>query len=174
MLRDILLAGFLVVAAIYDGYGNRIPNALTGTMAVSGMLYNCFFGVEIYHPLLGVIVPFLCTCPLFLMRVLGAGDIKLLCAAGIFLGESIIRIMSLSFVCCAIWGLIVLVFRREFFIRMYRAVCYFICLIVHRHIVSYPFGLASPHRLTVPYAVFVFLAFLLDRFARGEKLPCWT
>lgn len=172
MLRDILLAGFLVVAAIYDGYSNRIPNVLTGTMAVSGMLYNCFFCVDIYHPLLGVVAPFLCTCLLFFMRVLGAGDIKLLCAAGVFLGEAIIRVMCISFVCCAIWGLIVLVYRREFLIRMYRAVCYFICLLVHRKVVSYPFGLASPQRLTVPYAVFVLLAFLWDCFTRGEALLC--
>ena len=169
MLRDILLAGFLVVAAIYDVNSNRIPNTLTGMMAVSGMLYNCFFCVDIYHTLLGIAIPLLCTGLLFLMRVLGAGDIKLLCAAGILLGEYIIRIICISFVCSAIWGLIILLIRREFFVRMYRGICYLLCLICQRQIYPYSFGLVSPDRLTIHYAVFVFLAFLLDCFARGVK-----
>lgn len=162
MLRDSLLAGFLVVAAINDVYSNRIPNALTGTMMICGMLYNCFFCVEIYRPLLGIVIPLLCTALLFVMRVLGAGDIKLLCATGVFLGESIIRIMCVSFVYSAIWGLVLLLLRRQFLIRMYRAVIYFLCIIYKRQIYAYPYGLISRERLTVPYAVCVFLAFIFS------------
>lgn len=167
MLRDMLLAGFLVVAAIYDVNSNRIPNALTGTMAVFGMLYNCFFCVGIYHTLLGIVIPFLCTGLLFFMRVFGAGDVKLLCAAGVFLGEAVIRIIGISLVCSAIWGLMVLLLRRELLIRMYRGICYLFCLIGRRRLYPYPYGLMNPERLTIPYAVFVLLAFLLDCLSRG-------
>lgn len=165
MLRDGLLAGFLVVAAIYDVNTGRIPNTLIGTMAICGMLYNCFFCVAIHHPMLGILLPLLCTGLLFIMRVFGAGDVKLLCAAGIFLGEYIIKIICISFVCSAVWGLLLLLVRREFFTRIYRGIRYFLCLIIWRQLYPYPYGIKSRNRLTVPYAVFVLIAYLLD---------CWS
>lgn len=82
-----------VLAAIYDFRWRKIPNALNGGAAALVLL---FIGARtVLQPLplvltlglalLGALVP-LVLFPLFMLRALGAGDIKLLMVLGLLLG----------------------------------------------------------------------------------------
>ena len=88
-----VLAVLLVAAAVSDVRTHRIPNALVFGGALYGLAYHAFFppvpgeaGILVALGGLGVGLAGL--LPLYLLRVMGAGDVKLMAMAGAFLGAS--------------------------------------------------------------------------------------
>jgi prepilin peptidase CpaA len=88
--RTVTLFVLLVSAAVIDVRRHRIPNWLTGSGLVFGLVYSAFvpfwrdhgFLWSLYGALLGFGVLF----PLWLLRMMGAGDVKLMAMAGSLLG----------------------------------------------------------------------------------------
>lgn len=88
--RSIVLFGLLVTAAVIDARSNRIPNWLTLYGTVFGLLYSAFVPFYLHQGFLwslggwalglGLLFPF------YLMRVMGAGDVKLMAMSGALLG----------------------------------------------------------------------------------------
>ena len=93
---------FALLAAVYDLAAYRIPNVLVLTAAVTSFslrffapFFACIAGHAPPQALLsgfqswigGLIIPLL-LYPVFRLRLIGAGDIKLLCALGSFLGPA--------------------------------------------------------------------------------------
>ena len=81
---------FLVSAAIADVHSRTIPNALTGSMAVCGLVLslvgygNADFGPAIRAGAISLVIGVL----LQLARLVGGGDVKLFTALAIWLGPS--------------------------------------------------------------------------------------
>ena len=89
--RSGFLMALLVAAAWIDTRTNRIPNALVLIGIVFAIPYNGFFPT--YHSengwligLTGMCVGFIALLPLYLLRAMGAGDVKLMAMVGAFLG----------------------------------------------------------------------------------------
>jgi prepilin peptidase CpaA len=88
--RTAVLFCLLVLAAVIDVRRHRIPNWLTGSGLVFGLVYSAFvpfwrdhgFLWSLYGAALGFGVLF----PLWLMHMMGAGDVKLMAMAGSLLG----------------------------------------------------------------------------------------
>lgn len=88
--RTVALFGLLIVAAVIDVRRHRIPNWLT----LSGLLFG--LGYSIIEPfwrdhgflwaLGGAAIGFCVFFPLWLLRMMGAGDVKLMAMAGSLLG----------------------------------------------------------------------------------------
>jgi prepilin peptidase CpaA len=80
----------LIVAAIIDLRTRRIPNRLVLAGAAFGLIYTTLVPPvmhgTIVFPLAGLLTGFVLFLPLYLLRVMGAGDVKLLAMAGSFLG----------------------------------------------------------------------------------------
>jgi len=88
--RLLLLAALLLVAALIDVYRWRIPNALTFGGALSaffiGLIEPGSAGQALMTWAAGLALGFGVMLPLYLLRALGAGDVKLMAMAGAFLG----------------------------------------------------------------------------------------
>ena len=88
---DLSAVGLVLTVAFgaaFDVGTRRIPNYITvGGLAVALGLRLSTGGVEaLLGGLLGALLAFLLTFPLFMLRSMGGGDVKLLTAVGAFLG----------------------------------------------------------------------------------------
>jgi prepilin peptidase CpaA len=88
--RRVVLFTLLVVAAVSDVRRQRIPNWLTLSGLAFGLLYSAFVPFWGQHGFLwalgGAGIGFGVLFPMWLLRVTGAGDVKLMAMAGALLG----------------------------------------------------------------------------------------
>ena len=77
-------------AAFTDIKEGRIPNFIIVLGLVAGILYRVFVVADNQYCLLifGILLPVAVFFPLFLLRAMGAGDIKLMAVTGAFFGIS--------------------------------------------------------------------------------------
>jgi prepilin peptidase CpaA len=83
-----ILVLVVCLAAIYDLRYRRIPNWLVLTGLVLGLAVNTFLfeWAGLARALLGIGLAFLIYFPLYLLRGMGAGDVKLMAAVGAIVG----------------------------------------------------------------------------------------
>lgn len=120
-----LILMLLLGAMILDLSYHRIPNWYLLLVWPVGLVYRVtlegFSGF--YKGILLSFIPIIILYFLFQMKALGAGDIKLFAAIGVYLGyrEMFVWIMA-SFVCGALIGSVILV-RRRILIRQFIYFC---------------------------------------------------
>jgi prepilin peptidase CpaA len=85
---EIVLLAMLLVAAVYDVRFRRIPNWISVTGVAVGLALNTFlFGLPgIWLSLRGLGLGFGVYFLLYLIRAMGAGDVKLMAAVGAMVG----------------------------------------------------------------------------------------
>lgn len=85
----VVLCAVALAASVYDFRHNRIPNVLTLSALILGILLRVPGGWQaVGAGLLGAGICFALALPLFLVGGAGGGDLKLLTAFGAFLGPS--------------------------------------------------------------------------------------
>ena len=91
MTLAVLSAG-LLVATVVDLRTRRIPNWLTGTMAIAGLgLAALGWGsVSVGAAMLGCVVGLVLMLPGHVLGATGAGDVKLMAAVGTLLGPLVV------------------------------------------------------------------------------------
>lgn len=82
----------LVIASVSDYRFYKIPNWLTAGGMLFGLAYNAIFPFSQEHGFLwalgGLLIGFITMLPLYGIRIMGAGDVKLMAMVGAFLGVS--------------------------------------------------------------------------------------
>ena len=112
----ICLLGLLAVAAGSDLHSRRIPNwlvvtGLTLALATQWSLHGAARGASFWT--LGVLTGGGLFLPLYLLRGMGAGDVKLMAMVGAFVGpELALQIVLVTCVIGGVWALAAIVFRR--------------------------------------------------------------
>jgi prepilin peptidase CpaA len=86
----VLLIAIVLAAAIYDLRFRRIPNWLNLSGVVLGLLLNTIFFARtgFIGAVLGIGCALIVYVPLYLIRGMGAGDVKLMAAVGAIAGPS--------------------------------------------------------------------------------------
>lgn len=88
--RTVVLFGLLLYAAVTDVRSRRIPNRLTFAGTAFGLLYSALVPFWLDHGFLWSLGACLAALallfPLWMMRVLGAGDVKLMAMTGSLVG----------------------------------------------------------------------------------------
>jgi len=114
-LAQAVLWALVLVAATWDVWQRRIPNALI----LTGLLLGLAFGVQSSGlpgaalAVAGAAVGLLALLPLFYFRVMGGGDVKLAMVCGAFTGwEMVIQIILIGTVVHGIIALLWLFARR--------------------------------------------------------------
>ena len=106
-----LLCGLLLAAVLSDVKSHRIPNRLVLCGVVSGLLLNVVLpqgygfvsalpgALGLWKALAGFALGFAILLPLYLLRAMGAGDVKLMAMVGAFLGpNAIVGIILVTFI----------------------------------------------------------------------------
>ena len=88
VVRVIMLITLGLLATITDMYGRYISNRLTGAGVVIGLVASIIADGKggLIKSIAGIIIPVMLLGILFFLHLLGAGDIKLLCAVGSIAG----------------------------------------------------------------------------------------
>lgn len=88
--RNSVLFAVLIVASVSDCRTYKIPNWLTGGGVLFGLGYSLVVPFSPYTAFLwalgGLLVGFVMMVPLYAIRAMGAGDVKLMAMIGTFLG----------------------------------------------------------------------------------------
>lgn len=98
----------------------KVKNELILFGFITAFLYQIFcFGLQGFISYgIGIIVPILILFLLFLLHMLGAGDIKLFSVIGSFFGvEAILSCMYYSFMVGAILSILLLLKKKQFLVR---------------------------------------------------------
>lgn len=108
------VAVYALAAAVIDLVSRRIPNALTYSGIVVGLLVGLWPGVgpNLTDSLLGIAAVFVPSLLLFAIGSMGGGDVKLLTAIGALVGYPVILdVMFYAIVFGCVWGLAVIIWR---------------------------------------------------------------
>ena len=122
-----LLLLYSFSAMLFDLKTDKIPNYLVALELAGGLAYQLYiFGLMgILSFLGGIVVPFLLSYALFLFRMIGAGDIKLLMALGSVAGyPRNLKIMLWSVICGAVISVFIMWRRTGFKPRLSYLISY--------------------------------------------------
>lgn len=112
----LVLVPFLGAAVITDMLRRSVPNVLVGLMFVFGIVVQFSFassaGGAILASFGGAVVGLVILLPFYMIGGMGAGDVKLLAAAGSFFGpQAALAAGAFTLVAGAVLGLIVVIGR---------------------------------------------------------------
>ena len=108
-----MLVLVVVVAAVFDLRWRRVPNWLTASGALLGIVLNTVFGAW-WSSLEGLGLALLIYVPLYLLRGMGGGDVKLMAAVGAIAGPgNWLRIFFFTLIFGAAAAIILMVVKRR-------------------------------------------------------------
>ena len=87
-IKDIVVLGVVLTAAVIDVFTHRIPNILTFGSAAAALVYHVWAAGSsgLWASVGGWAIGVALFLPMFLLRGMGGGDVKLLGAVGAWLG----------------------------------------------------------------------------------------
>lgn len=109
MTNYILLLQVLLCAVVSDVKTKKIPNSLCIYGIFTALVYWLLVdkGALLHKLVPGMCIPFFMLFCLYAVRVLGAGDVKLMCVVGTYMGIDVIGVIGLTFVITALYGVVI-------------------------------------------------------------------
>jgi prepilin peptidase CpaA len=161
-ILQLLLAVVALVAGVYDILYRRIPNWLVLSALLLAFLLNGFLylGDGLLRSALGMALALLIYFPLYVLRGMGAGDVKLMAAIGALVGPAN---WFFIFVVSALLGgvlAVLLTLARGRFLKTMRNVGFMLWEMVHLrppHLRSEELDIHSPKAVKLPHGAVIAL-----------------
>ncbi len=139
IVKICICAVFLVLINITDIKGFKIKNKVVLPTIIIGLIYGLIYN-NILDCVYGMLIP-LVLFPLFALKMLGAGDIKALCAIGAVLGFKLsVMTMVLTFISGGIIALGFMIFNKNFVARFKNLFNYLKMSFFTRKLETYDYG----------------------------------
>lgn len=162
-----LILAQLFMAVITDVHNYKVKNLMIIIFLIVGGTFHIFFmsDHDLYIHLLGLVAPFIILLPLYILKMLGAGDIKLFCSIGFLLGiKDVLYSIIYSYLFGLILALFIMLTRDNFKARFKRLYIYMKCSILTMSILTYDdLSIHSDGRMhfTIPIAMGTIAVILL-------------
>jgi prepilin peptidase CpaA len=170
MVRDIFILLFAGAAALFDWRTLKIPNVLLLFGAAGGFLWS-------WQPvyLIRLALPLLLLYPLYYLRMMGAGDVKLCSVYGGLLGFQDWKVMFfLSLFLAALWSVYRIWSKGLFRERLLKLTTYATDVLASRRLRPYFIRGVDPDSAVIPMAVPMFLAVVIVRLSHyKEVIEMW-
>lgn len=119
--KNFFVGILLLLALISDFATYRIKNSITYGFMIVGLVLNImtqgFDGIA--FSIRGILLPVICMTALYVLGVMGAGDIKLFSSIGAIMGAGfVLSSMVLSFLCGGLIAAVLMFIRRNGFERL--------------------------------------------------------
>lgn len=140
MVKLVVLFTALVLSVYFDYKYSKIKNFVVYPTILSGLLINLITSgtLGLKDSFFGIIVPFIILFLFYVLRFLGAGDVKLFSAIGAIMGlKFIIYCMAYSFIFGGFLALIIMIKRKKFFKRFKKLFLYLRDLFILREFNKY-------------------------------------
>ncbi len=168
---QLLLAIVVMIAGYYDLRWRRIPNWLTFSTFFAGFAMNAFvysefqgIGQALLRPALGFGLAMLIYFPLYLLRGMGAGDVKLMAAVGALVGpRDWFGIFVLSAILGGVFAVILMMAKGRARKTIFNT-GYIVWEMAHfraPHLKNEEFDVSNPRALTLPHGAAIALGSLL-------------
>jgi prepilin peptidase CpaA len=161
LIYSVLLA-FLAVAAVLDHCSGKVPNVLILLMLTAGFGLHIaakdFVLLVMFHMLFPGVVLFV----FFRMRIIGAGDIKLMCAVSTYIGFQVWSAWLIALLFASFAGIIRLWRKGLLKSRLMAAIGYLISMIQCRKVEAYRYGIQQKDKVTLPLSGFMGIAVLMQ------------
>ena len=165
LIGGCVFGALLLIACAGDLRSRRIPNKLVLVILSSGLAFSLLtrpLGLGLRHAVGGIVVGFVIWFPFHLMRLLGAGDVKLFAAAGAWLGAgATFKAAILAAAAGGVLALAILPWQRDGRAAMLNVATWTATMRQQKWVAPVP---VSQARFQLPYAV---------PLAIGAALAAW-
>ena len=139
IVKSIICAVFLILINITDIKGFKIKNKVVLPTIIIGLIYGLICN-SFLDSIYGLLIP-LVLFPLYALKMLGAGDVKALCAIGSVLGFKLsVMTMLLTFVSGGVIALGFMLFNKNFVKRFKNLFNYLKMMFFMKKIERYNYG----------------------------------
>lgn len=170
LVRNIFILLFAGAAAFFDWRTSKIPNVLLLLGAAGGFFLSL-------HPiyLVRLVLPLLLLYPLYYLRMMGAGDVKLYAVYAGLLGlQDWVVMFFLSLFLAALWSVHRIWSKDLFQERLLKIKTYAADMFASRNLRPYFIRGTDPDHAVIPLAVPMFLAVVVvSLFSYKEVIEMW-
>lgn len=138
--KNVLIITQLGISVITDMKCYKVKNMMISFFITMGVVLNIIFinRGDCFSNIMGLFVPFIVLMPLYILKMLGAGDIKLFCSIGLLLGvKDIMYSIMFSYLFGFVLAVFIMLAQDNFAARFKRLYIYLKCSILTMSILPY-------------------------------------
>lgn len=163
-VKNTILWVVLLISCITDIRHNIVKNIVTYPCILVALVLSIitFDGVIVKDTLSALLIPFVTLLPLYLLGILGAGDIKLLCAIGALMGSDfLLQCMIHSIAVGGVFSVIIMIYRGNLFERLRYLLEYLTAVLLYFYLAPYSENKKSNGKL--PLATIVTIGVIVTK-----------